>query len=510
VAIHNLGEVWQRASLIQRILLLGVVLGCVGGAVLLFNWARRPSMGLLYAGLPQEEAARIVEKVRDAGLPYELKQGGTAVYVPEDKVYSLRLTMASAGLPTGDMRGYEILDEDSFGASPFQERLRAVRVREGELARSIQTLDAVAGARVHIVQPESGLFRKAEKASATVVVRLKGGYSLTASNIAAVTHLVAGGVEGLQAHEVVLVDQHGHLLTSPSQDPVGGQTTNLLDQRRQEEQQLAQKAEQQLAMVLGPNRATVQVSVEMNMATTVSESKVVGPEKGLTVKETIKESKSTEPARDKAGASGTTSDSTTDSTYEVPVKKEQKTEPAGQIRSKSVSVVVDLTPPKTEGEGADTTSRKMLVVKDVEEIVKNALGLKVVGEGTGEAAGSDTLTVKEATFYRPPASAALGPEDQGLFSKDFLLEVAKRSSLGLLVLGALVALRMFRGKKKPALEGQGAPALAAAGAQAAGGMLPGGGNADLLKAQITRALQDNPEEVKRLFLSWIDSEKGEA
>ncbi len=518
MALQNLGDLWQRAGLVQRVMLLAVVLGSIAGAVFLFNWARQPSLALRYGGLGEQEAARIVEKCRDAGVAVELKEGGTAVFVPQDKVYSLRLTMASAGLPAGDNRGYQILDEQSFGASPFTERVRFRRAIEGELARSVQTLAAVAAARVHLVQPESGLFRKADQASASVVVKLQGGYELTSSNVAAIRHLIAGGAEAMEPSRVVVVDDHGNLLSGEADDGVSARTSSLFDQKRQEEERLARKAEQHLLAVLGPGRATVQVSVDMDMSTVETESKQVGPDKGLTVKETIQESKTSEPGT-KGGAAGTTSDTTSDTEYEVPVKTERRTVLAGQIKSKSVSVFVDLTVPTPEGEGADTTPRKLPVLDEIKENIKNALGLRLAGEAAAagaaaaaaEGTGTDTLTVTEASFYRPPATSELESEDQGLFTKDFLLEIARRSSLGLLVVGALLALRMFRGpKKKLASMGEGAPALAAAG-QTVGGILPASGaqgSPDLLKAHITKALQDNPDEVKRLFLSWVETEKG--
>jgi len=516
VAFENFGQVWQRASLMQRVLLLGVTLGCVGSGVFLVNWARQPNMALLYGGLSPEDAAAMVEKIRDASVAYELKQGGTAVYVPEEKVYSLRLTLASAGLPTGENRGYQILEESRLGESPFAERMKALIAREQEIARSIQTLDAVAAARVHLVRPEAALFRKAdESASATVVVKLKGGRTLTPSNVAAISHMVAGAVEGLDAQKVVIVDAQGNLFSGDSDDGVHSRMASVLEQKRQVEEYLARKAERHLEAVLGPNRATVQVAVELNTTTTESEKKTYGPDKGLTSREMIKESRTTEPASTKDGTGGTTTDTTTETEMMVSEVVQRTVEMAGQIRSKTVSVIVDLTAPVKEGETAAAT--KIMAVTDVEEIVKNALGLRPAaatggtggtGAAAGEEGGSDSLTVKEAAFYKPPEVAGLATEPEGMFSKDFLLEVARRSSLGLLVLGALLALRMFRPKHRPLSE---AEAAALPGLGGGGGLLTAGageGNPEVLKAQITRALQDNPDEVKRLFLSWIESEKG--
>ena len=98
-------------GLIQRVLLLGVLLGCIGAVALLAGWARKPDMALLYSGLAPEEAARIVEKINDEDIPYELANGGTTIKVPVEKVYSLRLTMASQGLAAGGEGGYQILDK---------------------------------------------------------------------------------------------------------------------------------------------------------------------------------------------------------------------------------------------------------------------------------------------------------------------------------------------------------------------------------------------------------------
>jgi len=525
VALENIGEVWRRASLMQRVMLLGIVLGCLGGAALLVNWARTPSLALLYSGLSPEEAAGVVEKIRDAGIAYELKQGGTAVYVPQEKVYSLRLTMASAGLAVGDNRGYRILDEQDFGKPPFIERVNYKRAIEGELARSIQTLDAVASARVHIAKPESPLFRKGDNAAtASVIVKLKGGYHLSNANVAAIRYLVSGGVEGLAPDKVRVVDTHGTPLSGePDEGGLHSKMASILEQKRRAEEYLAAKAERQLLLVLGPNRATVQVSVEMDATTTESETTQYGPEKGLPAKEMVKTSRITEPAREKGGEGGTTSDETIETEYKLTEKTQRTVTLAGAITRKSVAVVVDLTPAPKEGEEPPAAGEKLMQVEDVWRIVKMALGLDVpdappaeggAGAGAGgAAAGTDSLTVKEASFYRDPQVAWLAAEDEGLFTRDFLLEVAKRSSLGLLVVGALVALKIFGGKKKAApLEGSAVAALTGQGGQAAGGLLPASareGDAQMLKAQITRALQNNPEEVKRLFLNWVESGKGE-
>ena len=168
-ALANFRELWERTSLIQRVILLGIVLACVGASALLLGWARQPHLVPLYAGLDPEDAAKIVEKIRDEGVPYEVTAGGTAVSVPADQVYTLKLSLAGSGLPAGRAQGYRILDEGKIGTSPFKERVNYIRAIEGELAKTIELLDGVQRVRVHIVRPESPLFAgQQDNSSATV------------------------------------------------------------------------------------------------------------------------------------------------------------------------------------------------------------------------------------------------------------------------------------------------------------------------------------------------------
>jgi len=275
----------------------------------------------------------------------------------------------------------------------------------------------------------------------------------------------------------------------------------LLDQQRQVEEYLAKKAERLLAAALGPNRSSVEVAVVLDSNSVESEITRYGTgDKPVPFKETIKTSKSTEPASGQSPTAGTTNDNTTDTEYKINQRVERTIVLAGKVKAKTVSVLVDLSPPEKK-EGETSEARKALVIADVEEIVKTALGIDDT---------ADKVTVKEATFYRSPQPAAAGETEEGMFTTDFILDIAKRSSLGILVIGVLLALKMFRGSKKKG----GAEALAALESQGrqAAGLLPAGAGErapDLLRGQITKALQDNPDEVKRLFLSWVQSEKGE-
>lgn len=512
-AVDNFRQLWERTSLIQRVMLLAIVLACGGAAALLVGWARKPHMAMLYSSLSQEDAAKVVDKLRDAGVQYELTAGGGTVNVPAEKVYSLRLTMASAGLPAGQAKGYRILDESKIGTSPFKERINYIRAVEGELAKTIQLLDGVLIARVHIVKPESTLFAgQKNAASATVALRTQPGWRLTPANVAAIVHLVAGGVEGLMPEKVVVVDSRGKLLSGEnSKDELAGKAGSFLDYKTRVEDYLAGKAENILLAALGPNRVSVRVDAVIETSRIEETTETYDPDKRVITREELK-SKTSVPvgAADGGGAKGgtKTTEENTVSEYKVSRTVQQKTHLPGKVQSLSVAAFVDLSPPsKPEGAEGETPAAT-LTIKDVEEIIRNAIGLK----------STDTLKVVSTTFAQTAATETLQvpEEDGGMFTPGFLLEMARRFSLGILVIGALLVLKMFRGKKKKpseetvALEGQGAtPTLN--GPVGGIGLLPGASpqaNAELLKAQITNALQENPEEVKRLFLSWVSSDKG--
>ncbi len=515
-AIDDFRNLWERTSLVQRVMLLAIVLACGCAAALLVGWARKPHMAMLYSGLTQEDAAKVVDKVRDAGVKYELTAGGSTVNVPAEKVYSLRLTMASAGLPAGQAKGYRILDESKIGTSPFKERINYIRAVEGELATTIRLLEGVSMARVHIVKPEATLFAgQKNAASATVALRTQPGWRLTPSNIAAIVHLVAGSVEGLMPERVVVVDSKGKLLSGEGgNDELASKAGTFLDYKSRVEDYLAGKAEDMLAAALGPNRASVRVDAIIETGRIDETTETYDPNKRVVTKEELK-SKSSIPVGSAGGGGETksgvkTTEENVVSEYKVSRTVQQKTDLPGKVKSLTVAVFVDLTPPEKPEGAEDQTPAATLQIKDVEEIIRNAIGLK----------STDTLKVVSTTFPQAAMAESLQipEEDGGMFTPGFLLEIARRFSLGILVIGALLVLKMFRGKKKKsseeaeALEGQGAvPALAGQGAGL--NLLPGASpqaNAELLKSQITNALQENPEEVKRLFLSWVNSDKGGA
>ncbi len=495
--IENMGGIWQKTSLTQRVVLVGVLLACVGAAVLLVSYARKPDMALLYSGLEPAGAAKVVEKIRESSTPFELRDSGTTIMVPANQVHALRLTLASAGLPGGDHAGYKIMDDEKIGISPFSQKVNFTRAIEGEIAKSLQLMEGVQSARVHIAKAEEALFSPDKKeTSATVMLKVKPGWRLTPGNIAAVVHLVAGSVEGLNPQKVVVVDAAGALMSNQTDNKLANSSGTFLDYKSRVEEYYSRKAEDMLAAALGPGRCSVRVDAVIDTTTTDTIEIKYDPEKIL-AKEENKGNTTSAPS-----ASGMSKEENSTAEYLVGKKEARTTVVPGTVKTMTVAAFVDLSAPAPAGKDAAPAIK--MTVKDVEDCIRSAIGLKA----------TDPLKVVETPFYHAPPKADGAADEAAIASREFYLEIARRGSLGVLVIGALVALKIFRGKKKG-----GGPSVSLAGAAGmlegssmVAGALPGASEAEadpeILRSRITRALQENPDEVKRMFLSWVQSEKG--
>lgn len=497
---QKISAIWQKIGLVQRALLIALFLTFVAAGALLTYWARRPDMRMLYQEIAPEEAAKITEKISDKGIVYELRNGGTSIYVPREQVYQLRLDMAKEGLPIGEQGGYKIFDNEKIGISPFVQSVNLKRALQEELAKSIQMIDGVVHARIHLVSPEQTLFTPdAGKTTASVVLRLRPGYKLSTLNIAAITHLVSGSVEGLTSENVTVIDSQGNLLSRESDPTMASGASTVQDYRERVEQNLASKVEDMLAAVLGPGRATVKVSaiIDMNSVSTVTEK--LDP-KGVPTKEEIvsgsENGASTPSAEGGPAIPGITKkDETITTEYEVGKTVKQEIVLPGQIKSLKVAAFVDLSVSDANDAGSGSSTAKIMQESDVVAIIQNALGLE----------DETAIKVVDVKFNRPLES--LVEEEPSTWPR--YIAIARQASLGIMAVCALLVLRMFRGAKSKVAS------TAAAGqlleAEGAAGFLPGGGGSSeplVLRKQIAGALEQDPERVRQLFASWLE-EKAE-
>lgn len=190
---------------------LPLLLGLIVAATL---WSTRPEYKVLFSSVNETDGGAIINSLKQMGVPYQYSEDGGAILVPSDRVYETRLQLASQGLPKGSVVGFELFESQKMGVTQFQEQVNFQRGLEGELIRSIQSLDAVQSARVHLALPKNSVFlREQQRPTASIVVNLVRGRYLSREQVDGIVHLVASSVPQLSPRDVSVVDQTGALLT---------------------------------------------------------------------------------------------------------------------------------------------------------------------------------------------------------------------------------------------------------------------------------------------------------
>jgi flagellar M-ring protein FliF len=257
---------WEKQKPTQRVILIAVAVFVVVMVPALITWATQPTYSVAYSGLDESDAGAIVEQLTTSGIDYKLQ--GTTILVRSDKLYEVRLQIANSGLPKGGSAGYELLSQNTLGMTEFTQRITYQRAIEGELERTIGSLDAVAGVRVHIVKPERTLLADDQApTTASITIQERAGRSLDAGQIRAITYLTANAVESLSPENVVVVNTNGDVLAAGTSDGTSGAISQV-DSRRAAEMAAAndvqKKVKTLLDTALGPNKSVVQASIRLD------------------------------------------------------------------------------------------------------------------------------------------------------------------------------------------------------------------------------------------------------
>lgn len=293
-------------QLTMRQKLAGMAAAALAIAVLtgLWLWSRTPDYQVLFSNLNEKDGGAIIAALQQQNVPYKFSEGGAAILVPAGQVHDVRLKLASQGLPRGGLVGFELMEAQKLGLSQFAEHINYQRALEGELARSIQSLAAVDGARVHLAIPkQTGFLRDEQKPTASVLVNLRGGRMLEPSQVAGIVHLVASSVPELAPTAVSILDQNGKLL---SQNQDAGREAGLdptqLKYVEDLEQGYIKRIEQILTPITGPgnHRAQVTADVDFDQAEQTAETYSPNPAD----KAAIRSQQSQEQTTREAGAAG--------------------------------------------------------------------------------------------------------------------------------------------------------------------------------------------------------------
>ncbi|MDQ2841040.1 MAG: flagellar M-ring protein FliF [Acidobacteriota bacterium] len=433
------------------------------------NWRREQDFKPLYTGVAPEDAAVIVQKIKEAGSEYRLSETGGVISVPSSKVAELRLEMAVAGLPKSGRIGFELFDKTNFGATEFVEHVNYNRALEGELERSIGSLNAVEVARVHLTAAKDSVFVESrEPAKASVIVKLKPGATLLPQNVTAIQQLVGSAVEGLNADDVSVVDTRGTLLSRRKISSDSDPSDAVFERRQRIERDLLDKVNGTLEPLLGRDKFRAGVTVDCDLTTSEQSEETYDPTKSVMTNSQKTEEVMTGSAG--AGIPGTASNlprpparaggptnMTTKRTENVSYESShvvRKTHiPDGGVKRLSVSVLV-AQQVRWEGKG---NAKKPVPVPAAPETLKAVHDLVAAVTGFTQERG-DQITVEslpfEATLEEAPDAGILSTgKPKPLTLKDRLKDpitlIAAGAGAGLIVMIAVFAFMMLKkGKKK--------------------------------------------------------------
>src|SRR5690554_2092419 len=265
-----------KVGQVSRSVQLGALAGAIALLAIASLWFQGPDYKVLFSNLQDKDGGAIISSLAQMNVPYQLADNGSAILVPADKVHETRLQLAQQGLPRSGEAGFELMDQTRFGASQFTEQINFQRALEGELASSIQALNAVQHARVHLALPRETLFvRDRQPPSASVLLTLYPGRMLSESQVAAISWLVSSSVPNLSADNVSVVDQNGRLLTAPAGSGKGDSARR--DLVTEIETRTVQRILTLLNPIVGTGNVRAQVSADVDFSQREQTSEVYRP-----------------------------------------------------------------------------------------------------------------------------------------------------------------------------------------------------------------------------------------
>ena len=401
----QIGPALSAMSLKKKISLIAVIGLTVGGLIYLVQWSGRPSFERLYTNLSVEDAGMIVDQLKSQKIPYRITAGGSCIEVPAEQVYEVRMVMASEGLPQGSGIGFEVFDNAKLGMTEFMQNVNYQRALQGELSRTINQIDEIESSRVHLVMSTQTLFiEEATPASASVVLKLKPGKQLGQSQIQGIVHLVSSSISGLETANVTVVDNRGKLLAGRGDEAtLAASNTDQFMYQRKMESTLENRIKTMLEQALGPDKAIVRVSCELDFTRHEQTEEMYLPENQVVRSEQIHD-EATTGGRDVAmgipgvggniepnsvgtdprpaqtsGNAGATLFRKQDQTknYEIGKVVSRKVMPSGTLRRVSAAVLVDgnyeRVPRKRGAAKWDYTPRTPEEMAQFEKIIKSAI-----------------------------------------------------------------------------------------------------------------------------------------
>ncbi len=424
--MQKMTEAFEKLTRAQRIglgaMLLTIVLGLAG----VIYYTGQETYQTLYSGMNPEDAGVLANRLKTQKIPFHLEAGGTAISVPASQVDELRVQMAAEGFPQSGKIGFEIFDRTNFGLSEFIEQVNFRRALEGEISRSIASLQEVASARVHLVLPKAALYREQEEpAKASVVVKLKTGRGLAKESIIGITNMMASAVPGLKPENISIMDVRGKVLSVPlKEDQAPGLSKPELEAKASMENELNSKVVSILEPVVGAGKVSARTSVELNLDQVEETAELYDPDKAAVSRRQVNREYSggspglggvvgvpgnlpaapQNPSQAVASVTGERNKQEETTQFEVPRTVRRAVQGRGQIKKISVAVIVDdkaVTAQDAKGQKTVSyTARTPQEIQKIKDLVMAAVGFNA-GRG-------DMVTVENLSFLTvesPPEEA---------------------------------------------------------------------------------------------------------
>ncbi len=437
----------------------GVGVSILGFFIYLMSRVAAPQMELLYGDLDLGDSKQIIEKLTADKIPYELRKDGTEVWVPKDRKLDLRVRMAEQALPGGGrMAGYELFDkQDALGSTSFQQNITMIRALEGELSKTIRSIDKVKAARVHLVLPKREAFsRDTQEPSASVIIKMNGSQRLDKGQVSAIQHLIAAAVPKMKPSRISIVDDKGTLLAKGFENSKEYQAQTAEEMKIKTEAKLVKTIEDLLERSLGPGRVRAEVTVDMDLSQATTTEETFDPEtKVVRSQVTVNEGEQSQDAEPtpvtvqqnlpdpNASSSGNIRTSTKINknqetvNYEISRKTKSTVREMGEIRKVSAAVIVDGVREKS-ADGKQTTYRERTAeeLTQIEALVKSAIGFTKDRDDQVKVASMPFYKGEELDMAEEPGEFIFG------MRRDFVEKVA--SNLGLSVVAILFLLLVLR------------------------------------------------------------------
>ncbi len=428
----------------SKLFLLAGIAAVIAVMVVFWLWSQQPDYRVLFSNFTDKDGGAIVAALDKMNVPYKLSDSGTAILVPAAQVHQARLKLASEGLPKGGNIGFELLEQQKFGVSQFVEQVNFQRGLEGELERSIQAIDSVESAIIHLAIPKQSVFvRDQQKPTASVLVNVLPGRHLDANQVSAVVHLVASSVPNLPTANVTVVDQNGNLLSDTAKNP-GAKNLDPAQLKYVDElqQNIARRVESIIIPIVGPGNVRAEASVEVDFTSTEQAAEIYKPNQNtpeVAVRSMQSNESTTTDGNESGGVPGALSnqppedatapiiaeegEATQIAANAVPVKSQKNTttnfevdktiryiqQPMGGVKRINVAVVVN-NMPVVDAEGK-TTYRPLSDAEkqQINDLARQAMGfnqergdaLAVVNSAFAQAA---VEPLPEAAVWQNPAT----------------------------------------------------------------------------------------------------------